>query len=218
MYVRFGLVDRPTYEYIISGILLQKAVSTKDLGIIFDSKLSFSDHCHAVASKGFARVNSLLRSFHSRDRDLQIKLFNCYVRPILEFNSPIWSSHLKYDRVVFERVQKFFTKILRGLKHYSHAQRLFILKQPSLELRRIRYDLITLHKILHGLVDLSLKNLFVLASDVSTCCHTLRGHVFELFLPKPRSDMLKNSFYLSGYKSLELSPTNCVRSWYFIYI
>ena len=97
-YVRFGLVDRPIYEYSISGTLLQKVVSTKDLGIIFDSKLSFSDHCPAIASKGFARVN-LLRSFHSRDRDLQIKLFNCYVRPSLKFNSPIWSLHLKHDIV-----------------------------------------------------------------------------------------------------------------------
>ena len=128
MYVRFGLVNRPTYEYSISGTLLQKVVSTKDFCIIFDSKLSLSDHCHAVASKGFARVNLLLCSFHSRDRDLHIKLFHCYIRPILEFNSSIWSPYLKHDIVVIERVHKFFTKQLRGLKHYSYAQRLPILK------------------------------------------------------------------------------------------
>ena len=40
----------------------------------------------------------------------------------------------------------------------------------------------------------SLKSLFVLASDTSKCSHTFRGHVFKLFLPKPRTDMLKNSF------------------------
>ena len=140
MYVRFGLVSMPTYEYSISRTLLQKVVSTKDLDIKFDSKLSFSDHCHIVASKGFARVNLLLRSFHSRDRHLQIKLFNCYVCPILEFNSPIWSPHLKYDIVVIERVLKFFAKKLRGLTHYSYAQRLYILRQPSL--RCVELDMI----------------------------------------------------------------------------
>ena len=41
----------------------------------------------------YALVNLLFCSFHSRDRGLQIKLFNCYVHPILEFNSPILSSH-----------------------------------------------------------------------------------------------------------------------------
>ena len=33
---------------------------------------------------------------------------------------------------------------------------------------------------------------------MSTCSHTLRGHVFKLFLLKPRSDMLKNIF-VYGY-------------------
>ena len=55
---------------------------TKDLGVIFDSKLVFSEHCYAVASKGFARANMLLRCFHTRDRTLQMKLFNTFVRPV----------------------------------------------------------------------------------------------------------------------------------------
>ena len=29
---------------------------------------------------------------------------------------------------------------------------------------------------------------------MSLCSYTLRGHVIKLFLPKPRYDMLKNSF------------------------
>ena len=44
------------------------------------------------------------------------------------------------------------------------------------------------------MVNSSLKSMFVLASDMSTCSHSLRGHVFKLFLPKPRFDMLKNIF------------------------
>ena len=99
-------------------------------------------------------------------------------------------------------------------------RRLSILKQSSLELRCIRYDLITLHKLLHGMVDSSLKSLlFVLTSDMSTFNHTLRNHVFKLFLPKPRTDMLKNNFIIiSGFKSLKLSTTNRARSWYLIFV
>ena len=106
MYVRFCLVDRPTYEYSISGTLLQKVIVTKNLGIIFDLKLSFSDHCLAIASKGYARVNLLLHSLHSRDRDLLMKFFNCYICPVLEFNFPVWLPHLKHDIVAIERLQK----------------------------------------------------------------------------------------------------------------
>ncbi len=192
--LRFGLVNRPDWNYSMSGVPLPKALSTKDLGVIFDSKLSFTEHCHTVANKGFALVNMLLRCFHSHDRILQVKLFNSFVRPILDFNSPIWSPHLLHDVHVIERVQKYFTKHLSGLKHESYTQRLFLLHQPSLQQRRIATDLIFLYKILHGLVDNTLQSLFVKATDVSLRVGTLRGHAYKLFLPKPRSDMLKFNY------------------------
>ncbi len=158
--VRFGLSVKPTVDYCILGVPLQKVLSTKDLGIIFDSKLTFSEHCNAVSNKGFRRANMLLRCFHSRDRVLQINLFNTFVRPILEYNSPVWSPHFVKDITTIERVQKYFTKNLRGLKLIPYKQRLVMLNQPSLQSRRVRADVIYLFKILHGLVDTNLKNLF----------------------------------------------------------
>ena len=76
----------------------------KDLGIIFDSNMAFSEHYHVLASKGFSCLYLLIGCFHSRDRELQIKLFNCFVRLILEYNSPVWSPHLKQDIKTIERV------------------------------------------------------------------------------------------------------------------
>ena len=58
----------------------------------------------------------LLKCFHTRDHDMQMSLFNAFVRPILEYNPPVWSPHLIKDINVMERVQKFFTKNLCGLK------------------------------------------------------------------------------------------------------
>ena len=55
-------------------------------------------------------------------------------------------------------------------------------------------------------MDSSLNSLFVLASDVSTCSQTLRGHVFKLFLAKPRSDMLKNNFVYGVIKAWNSLP------------
>jgi len=189
--VRFGLVDRPSLDYSISGTPLQKVTSTRDLGVVFDSKLSFSEHCHKISNKGFSRVNMLLRCFHSRDRELQIRLFNAFVRPILEYASSVWSPHLVQDVTVIERVQKHFTKCLRGLHNKSYTERLSILNQSSLKARRTRADLIFLYKIIHGLVDVNLKKLFTLSADVTVCNRTLRGHALKLQRPKPRTDMLK---------------------------
>lgn len=192
--IRFGLVDRPHLDYNMSGFVLKTVHLTNDLGVLFDSKLSFSEHCNTIANKGFQRANMLLKCFHTRDRVLQIKLFNTFVRPILEYNSPVWCPHMIKDVTVIERVQKYFTKNLRGLKCLSYKQRLNILKQPSLQSRRIRSDLIYLYKILNGFADANLKCLFTAASSVSTCERNLRGHAYKLFVPKPRTDMLKFSY------------------------
>ena len=93
-----------------------------------------------------------------------------------------------------ERVQKYFTKNLRGLENMLYKQRLAILNQLSLELRRLRTDLIFLYKILQGLVDSNLKGLFNTVSHVSTCNLSLHGHAYKLHVPKPCTDLLKFSY------------------------
>ena len=69
-FVRFGLIDKPATEYYFSVTGIQNVLSTKDLSIIFDSKMAFSKHCHVLANKGFSRLYSLLRCFHSRAHEL----------------------------------------------------------------------------------------------------------------------------------------------------
>jgi hypothetical protein len=206
-FIRFGLVDRPMLDYTMSGALLKQVVTTNDLGVMFDSKLSFSMHCNNVANKGYMRANMLLKCFHTRDHDMQIKLFNVFVRPILEYNSPIWSPHLTKDINVIEKVQKFFTKNLRGLKNLPYSHRLATLKQPTLQSRRLRADLIYLFKILNGYVDKDLRKLFVQSSNVSISEMQLRGNVFKLVMPKPRTDMLKFFFVYRTAKYWNTLPT-----------
>ena len=75
-----------THTHTLMAIV---GIFTINLDIIFYLTLSFSDHCHAVASMRIARVNVLLRSFCYCNRDLHIKFFNCYVHLILKLNSPI---------------------------------------------------------------------------------------------------------------------------------
>ena len=123
--------------------------------MLFDSKLNFSAHCHKTVAKGFSRATLLLKCFYSNDRTLQCKLFSTFVRPLLEYNSPIWSPQFSKDILALEKVQKYFTKNLKGLKNKSYKVRLAILNIPSLECRRAYNDLVYLYKIIQGLCDFS---------------------------------------------------------------
>jgi len=50
----------------------------------------------------------LLRCFETRDKDLLVRTFIAYVRSLVEYNSVVWSPHLKKDIETVEKVQRRF--------------------------------------------------------------------------------------------------------------
>ena len=66
---------------------------TCDIGIIIDNKLNFNSHVSAIAHKAHVRASLILRTFVCRDIDILTKAFTTYVRPILEYCTPVLSPH-----------------------------------------------------------------------------------------------------------------------------
>ena len=64
-----------------------------------------------------------------------MRAFVVYVRPILEYNSVVWSPWLKQDIDQIEKVQRRFTKRLVGMKDLNYDERMYRVGLPSLELR-----------------------------------------------------------------------------------
>ena len=61
---------------------------------------------------------------------------------------------------MIEQVQRRATKLIKGCKDMSYAERLKFLNLHSLKGRRLRGDLIQMYKIFHGLDDIDMKVLF----------------------------------------------------------
>jgi len=125
--------------------------------------------------KAHQRANIIHRCFVSRNVDLLVRAFITYVRPLLEYNSVIWSPHLKYDIERTEKVQRHFTKRLHGLRGLSYNEHLKQLNMYSLEHCRLYFDLLWCYKLLFGLVHVNRDDFFTLRS-----CST-RGHLYKIF-------------------------------------
>jgi len=115
----------------------------------------------------------MLRSFVSKDINLLMRAFIVYVCPIVQYCSVVWSPSLKHGLFTpclkdIEKVQRRFTKRLPGLKHTSYNERLCYFGLPSLELRRLYFDLIYCYKIVFGVVNLNFSDLF-LKIQLSNC-------------------------------------------------
>ena len=85
-----------------------------------------------------------------------------YVRPIVEYNTVVWSPYTIKDIEITEQVQIRFTKKLPGLPKFSYDERLSRLH--SLELRRLLTDLVWCYKILFDIVEMSAAEDFFLYS------------------------------------------------------
>jgi len=134
----------------INGASLPYVSSCRDLGIIVTSDLTPTLHINDIVFKAHQRANAIHRCFTSRNTDLLVRAYCVYVRPLLEYNSVIWSPHLKCDIEAIERVQRRFTKRLPGYHKHSYSERLRLLQLPSLETRRLQNDLIWCYKIVFG--------------------------------------------------------------------
>jgi len=107
------------------------------------------------------------------------KIASTSVHCSLEYNCVIWLLYLKKKISQIQKVQRRFTKRLRGLRNARYTERLSRLGLPTLELRRFQLDLIFCYKIVFGLTSLTSSGYFQCGSNTNT-----RGHAYKLYKPQ----------------------------------
>ena len=105
-------LHNPLFTYTLNAKPLPMANCVRDLGVTYDNKLRFDDYIHKIVSKASQMVNLIYRTFVSKNTDLLCRAFKTYVRPILEYCTPVWSPYLLHDINKIENVQRYFTRRL----------------------------------------------------------------------------------------------------------
>ncbi|XP_065684329.1 uncharacterized protein LOC124817823 [Hydra vulgaris] len=123
------------FNYKLGDHILAWSSIPKDLGVTLDSQLNYKKHISNIVHAANTRAFLILKRFKSRDSIILVKAFNTYIRPILEYCSPVWSPyHVELIKVV-ENVQKRFTKKILHLGNLTYDNRIQLLDLESLELR-----------------------------------------------------------------------------------
>ena len=90
---------------------IEKLTNIKDLGVIFDSELSFRDHIQLKINKAYSILGLIKRNFIHMDKNTFIMLYKSLVKPYLEYANCVWSPYKKGDVEAIEKVQKRATKL-----------------------------------------------------------------------------------------------------------
>lgn len=140
------------FDYKIGNTSISRVTTIKDLGLIFDSKLSFESHCNKMVKKAYKMIGFLFRSLSKfKNYETYKLLYFTYVRSGLEYCTPVWNPHYNVYIDSIERVQRYFTRALfkkfRFVPEKNYLMRYVRLEILSLEDRRTINDELTLYKM-----------------------------------------------------------------------
>ena len=191
---------------------VQSKLAIKDLGVYVSHDLKWASHINYIYNNAAQYSYQILKTFRSKNIWTYKKLLLTYIRPKLEYNTPVWSPHLKKDVDKIERIQRYYTKRVFfrcNISFDSYKDRLNILNIKSLEHRRIQFDLIMLYKIIHGLSNLNFHDFFV----YRTHSHNLRGNSHKIdTIQKHSSSHWSNTFFARVVRYWNLLPDDIASS------
>ena len=90
-----GLIGRD-FVLCLSGNEIPNARVVRDLGLVIGSKFSFDEHCLRVVKKLSRLINFIFRNFKTRNVEFLLRLYKCYVLPVLDYCCQLYSSAEKY--------------------------------------------------------------------------------------------------------------------------
>jgi hypothetical protein len=209
-HLRIGKIDTPNATPLnVGGEPIAQTSSTRDLGVIIDRGLTFTEHVKKIATEGMKKVKFILRRFKFLSKKALVQLFVTTVRSSLEYSSTVWNPSSKLLSSSMEKVQRTFTKGLRGLSTLSYEKRLENLQLPTLEQRRCLLDQLMLYKISSGTSCLPF-DLFFQRPPAKVL--QLRGHSKRLFHPIRCHGMERRLFWIRCLKKWNNLPQPVVIS------
>ena len=175
------------------GQELTPASSAKDLGIILDWNLNFTEHISTLPSTVLSSSCQISRVRHLFTKDALNIILNYLIFSKLFYCSTIWPGTFKQNIKKLQLTQNFAARILTDTRKYDHIFPIphelgwFTVKKPL----RLR-DTIMIYKCLNGLTPRSLSSNL---SERSKTYEYNTRNPDQLSLHKCRTEIAQRSFF-----------------------
>ena len=137
---------------------LENKSEIKDLGIIVDENLHFSNHITNKVNKANQIMGIFRRTMVYLNRHNFNILCTSLVQPHLEYGNVVWSPFLKSDITLIENVQRRATRFVPDINKLEYQERLEALNLHTLQYRRFCADMIETFKPLMDILKINTLN------------------------------------------------------------
>mgnify|MGYP005984779907 FL=1 len=156
--VHFTTKTHTIYDYHLENHSVSRVSEIKDLGVIFDTSLSFKNHYSFVIKKALNMWGFIWRHSSDLSPSALKSLYCSLVRSNFDYCSPVWSPIYKVDSERLEKVQKKFLRTMEFKSGHRHVKGSYnwimnMLDIQSLFRRRLIADACFLHGIINGHID-----------------------------------------------------------------
>ena len=132
------------FDYMIDGNSINRVNMIRDLGILFDEKMSFASHIDYIVSKAYSMLGFMMRICSEFNDPLVFRsVYYSHVRSNLEYGSVVWYPVQVVQKSKIESVQKkfliyLFKKFgyLYYVKFAPYDFKIKLMGLESLEIRR----------------------------------------------------------------------------------
>ena len=194
-------------NYQLKQTLLEKAHTTKYLGVNLSSDLKWNIHVQKTCSKANSVLNLLRRNFHKCSQKSKELAYKSLVRPILEYASPIWNPYQESLQADIEQVHRRAARFVTNNYIYEPgtvSNIMNTLQWKSLRRRREDSSLVLFYKGLKGKAAIPTQNL----QEHQSRSRNQRNMSFKI--PFARTDAYLNSFMPKTIRLWNNLPQNLI--------
>lgn len=151
-------LDNVIFNYAMNNSQLNRKNETKDLGVLFQSQLTFTSHITSLENSCYKILGFIFRITRDfNNTDIIIKLFNSLIRTKLEYATEIWNPYYTYQKLIIEKIQKKCLRYCFFKKHNikfegTYPELLQQFSAESLEKRRFIQQNMFLYKIVNDII------------------------------------------------------------------
>ena len=179
----------------LNGDILEQKDNVKNLGIIFDQNMFWTNQINSIVGKAYGRLKQAYKFRNFLSLETRFTLVETYILSLFNYGDILFQNISGRLSNKIQRVQNSCMRFVYGLRKYDHISHCYEKnKTLNMENRRKLHSLILMHKIALGLAPDYLSEKIVRHQDLHSY-HTRRRE--NIAVQRVNTSIRSNTFFIS---------------------